>query len=516
MSEVNFKNRTLYHGDNLEFLRGLNSGTVHLIATDPPFNKGRDFHATPDSLSRGASFQDRWSWRDDVHDEWLDSIQEDYDEVWRVIDASRRSYGNDLAAFLCFMAVRLIEMHRVLRDDGSIYLHCDPTASHYLKVLMDAIFGSANYRSEITYQRATSTQKGSQYASRRWGNNADILLYYSASRKTVLDPRRALTPEEIDKKFNKTDENGERYYDDSAHIWSSPNMGARPNLCYEWHGFTNPHPSGWRLSKQRLEEEYQKGNIVIREGGKLERRKYLKDYRGATYGNVWTDIPPALGKERIGYPTQKPLALYERIIKASSNPGDIVLDPFSGCATTPIAAERLGRQWVGMDLWDKAHKVVLQRLESEGLAVPEGDGSNLITFGDVYYCTEAPKRTDNGNSIQMLDTPTGRRELRYPKPRTQHGRLLADVGARCQGCGNDYSFDPRVLEVDHKMPRADGGTDAYENLTLLCPPCNKLKRDRLTLTGLQAENRRLGYMNTEGEKFIAHGEARRRARRRRR
>ena len=116
MSEVNFKNRTLYHGDNLEFLRGINSETVHLIATNPPFNKGRDFHATPDSLSRGASFQDRWSWRDDVHDEWLDSIQEDYDEVWRVIDASRRSYGNDLAAFLCFMAVRLIEMHRVLVD----------------------------------------------------------------------------------------------------------------------------------------------------------------------------------------------------------------------------------------------------------------------------------------------------------------------------------------------------------------------------------------------------------------
>ena len=223
-----------------------------------------------------------------------------------------------------------------------------------------------------------------------------------------------------------------------------------------------------------------------------------------------------MAKERTGYPTQKPLALYDRIIKASSNPGDIVLDPFSGCATTPIAAERLGRQWVGMDLWDKAHKVVLQRLESEGLAVPEGNGSNLMTFGDVYYCTEPPERTDNGSSIQMLTTPTCRRELRYPKPRTQRGRLLADVGARCQGCGNDYSFDPRVLEVDHKMPRADGGTDAYENLTLLCPPCNKLKRDRLTLTGLQAENRRLGYMSIEGEKFIAHGEARRRARRRRR
>ena len=133
--------------------------------------------------------------------------------------------------------------------------------------------------------------------------------------------------------FPKVGEKGERYYDDSAHIWSTPNMDARPNLCYEWRGFVNPHPSGWRLSKDRLEEEYQKGNIVITRDGKLERRKYERDFKGKQVGNLWADIPIASGKERTGYPTQKPLALLHRIINASSNPGDVVLDPFCGCAT---------------------------------------------------------------------------------------------------------------------------------------------------------------------------------------
>ena len=141
MPAPNFANRTLYHGDNLDFLRGINSSTVHLIATDPPFNKGRDFHATPDSLASGAKFQDRWSWADDVEGEWIDQIQDDWPEVWQVIDAARAAWGEEMAAFLCFMGVRPIEMRRVLRDDGSLYLHCDPTTSHYVKALLDAMFG---------------------------------------------------------------------------------------------------------------------------------------------------------------------------------------------------------------------------------------------------------------------------------------------------------------------------------------------------------------------------------------
>ena len=151
MRQPNWANRTLFHGDNLGFLRAMNSESVDLIATDPPFNKGRDFHATPDSLSAGDRFQDRWSWERDVHEDWVDQITDDHPSVMHVIGGSRLSYGDDMGAFLCFMAVRLLAMRRVLKPTGSIYLHCDPTASHYLKELMDAIFGRKQFRNEIVW-----------------------------------------------------------------------------------------------------------------------------------------------------------------------------------------------------------------------------------------------------------------------------------------------------------------------------------------------------------------------------
>ena len=157
MAAPNWKNRTLFHGDNLPFLRAMNSESVDLIATDPPFNKGRDFHATSDSLASGASFQDRWSWEQDVHEEWVDQITDDFPLVMNVIQGSRNSYGDDMGAFLCFMAVRLLEMKRVLKPTGSMYLHCDPTASHYLKELMDAVFGRRKFRSEIVWRRVNPT-----------------------------------------------------------------------------------------------------------------------------------------------------------------------------------------------------------------------------------------------------------------------------------------------------------------------------------------------------------------------
>ena len=155
MPAPNFTNRTLYHGDNLPFLRGMNSESVQLIATDPPFNKGKDFHATPDSLAAGARFQDRWSWADDVEQTWVDQIADDWPAVHAVIEAAKISYGQDMAAFLCFMGVRLLEMRRILRKDGSMYLHCDPTASHYLKQLMDAVFGTHNFVNEIVWYYQT-------------------------------------------------------------------------------------------------------------------------------------------------------------------------------------------------------------------------------------------------------------------------------------------------------------------------------------------------------------------------
>ena len=174
LGEPDFRNRTLYHRDNPAVFRGMDSNSVHLIATDAPFSKSRDFHATPESLAAGASFQDRWSWRDDIHDEWLIEIQRDHPEVWSVITSTKEVYGDDMAAFLCWMGVRLLEVRRVLREDGSMYLHCDHTASHYLKALMDAIFGRRNFRSEIIWRRTTAHSDTTRY-----GANTDTILFYS-------------------------------------------------------------------------------------------------------------------------------------------------------------------------------------------------------------------------------------------------------------------------------------------------------------------------------------------------
>ena len=371
-------NRTLFHADNLDVLRGIDTGTIHLIATDPPFNKGRDFHATPESLAKGASFQDRWSWKDDVHDEWIDQLEDDWPTVWSTIQGSRDSWGDDMGAFLCFMAVRILEMHRVLRPDGSMYLHCDPTASHYLKALMDSIFGRENFRSEIIWQRYSGRAKGSQHVSQSFGVDDDRLLFYARTAKTkLIHPYVKLSQDEIEQRYPKTDAKGRRYTG-IAHF-RGINMGTRPNLCYEWRGFKNPHPSGWRVSKERLEAEYQDGKVVVHSNGRLERRRFFDPEKGIKIGSIWTDIQPPAGEESTGYPTQKPLALYERIIKASSNSGDIVLDAFCGCATTCVAAERLGRQWIGIDIWDGAHEVTISRLKKEGfLAGPDDNRPDLL------------------------------------------------------------------------------------------------------------------------------------------
>ncbi len=484
----NWQNRTLFHGDNLKFMQAMNSESVDLIATDPPFNKGKDFHATPDSLAAGAKFQDRWSWEKDVHQEWVDQIKDDYPFLMEAIESARYAHSDGMGAYMCFMAVRLLAMHRVLKPTGSIYLHCDQTANHYLKAVMDAIFGYKNFRNEIVWRRNESGAKGSQHAANSWGINVDYLLFYANTNKIVFQPRvvKNFNEEEIKRRFPKTDSAGERY-NTKMTAWRSPSMGARPNLCYEFHGIKPPYQSGWRLSRKRMEEEYTKGNIVL-VNGKLERRSYAKDYTGVSPGNLWTDtelLLPAQSYERTGYPTQKPLALYERIIKASSNEGDIVLDPFSGCATTCVAAERLGRQWAGIDIWDKAHETVVNRLHNE-----------VGLFGDVKYTKELPVRTDDGETA----TPFLRVKERIREPEGQrmsraemYEFLLTQHSPKCQGCDRTFD-DPRYLELDHNTPRSDGGINHISNRILLCGPCNRAKSNTYTLSGLRRHNKKNGWM----------------------
>ena len=423
MPAPNFANRTLYHGDNLDFLRGMNSGTVHLIATDPPFNKGRDFHATPDSLASGAKFQDRWSWADDVEGEWVDQIQDDWPAVWEVIDAARAAWGDDMAAFLCFMGVRLIEMRRVLRDDGSLYLHCDPTASHYLKALLDAVFGRRNFRNEIVW-----CYKSGGVSKRYFAKKHDAILFYAKDEK---------------------------------------------------------------LSKFNVLKVKSYGQAGGGQGGAV---KYYKDKNGI-YSIVtardWWDISmlSTTHPDRTGYPTQKPLELYERMIRASSRQGDVVLDPFAGCATTPIAAERQGRQWIAMDIWEGAASIVRQRL---------ADSRQLLIDSDpqIHYVTEPPIRTDGGDAavpfLQVTERyaePDGPRMSRA----AMYDHLLRQHGPKCQGCDRTFD-DPRYLQLDHNTPRADGGLNHITNRVLLCGPCNRAKSHIYTLSGLRRLNAANGWM----------------------
>ena len=528
MAERNFENRTLFHSDNLPILRAMNSESVDLIATDPPFNKSRDFHATPDSLAAGASFQDRWSWERDVHEDWTDQITDDSPNVMNVIQGSRSSYGDDMGAFLCFMAVRLLAMRRVLKPTGSIYLHCDPTASHYLKELMDAVFGRKSFRNEIVWRRT-----GSHNSAHRFGPIHDIILFYAKSDAyTHRVQFSQYLRGHVDEYFKKSDSHG-RYWTNSIH-----GSGIRKGVSGRpWRGF-DPTASGrhWAVpgelvlafgidpdlpQHEKLDALYDLGLIDLPKVGSTALptyRQYLADSPGQPLQDVWAYQPHTQGclhdtdaqidhdvrwipkrdkKERTGYPTQKPTSLYERIIKASSNEGDMVLDPFAGCATTCIAAERLHRQWVGIDIWDKAREVVLLRLRSEGLiADPKDKTHGRMFVEDVSFTSDVPIRTDAGKSAAPnLRTKVTMFEPRGPKMTraAMYEHLLDQRGPKCQGCDRAFD-DPRYLQLDHNTPRADGGLNHISNRVLLCGPCNGLKSHIYTLSGLRRQNRKRGFM----------------------
>ena len=453
MAERNFKNRTLFHGDNIDFLRAMNTDTVDLIATDPPFNKGRDFHATPDSLAAGASFQDRWKWDEENHPRRTDAIKNDWADVWTVIESARASWGDDMGAFLCFMGTRLIEMHRVLKPTGSIYLHCDPTASHYLKALMDAVFGRKNFRNEIVWHYGLGGFNVKHWFPRKH----DVLLYYARSSKSHHNKIRGNVSKWMDAKYSQEDENG-RYF--------------------------------------------------VQDGVKY----YLKG--GKPIDTVWDHdeliehTMSQTSSERTGYPTQKPLAVYERIIQASSNEGDLVLDPFAGCATTAVAAERLNRQWVTIDLWKETKDLIVQRLEAE---------ERMLAVEHLTVTKTPPERTDEGEvasrdlrpKIQLQ--PEKWKRLYYQEifDYLETAQTNATGLVTCAGCGR--SLDLEFMEIDHVVPRKDGGENFITNRILLCVPCGEKKTSKYTLHGLQMKNKKDGWMRDEAKAESAHLRARHKA-----
>ena len=373
MAEPNFANRTFWVADNLDVLRGMDSATVDLIYLDPPFNSKRIYSAPVGSKAAGAAFKDTWT-LSDLDVAWTGYIADEHPAVAYLLSGAGMAHSKGMQSYLTMMAVRLLEMRRVLKPTGALWLHCDSTAAHYLKLLLDAVFGQACFRNEVVWRRHGGRPKGNQHQPRTLGRDTDVVLNYSMSDDfTWHGAYRPLATAEREAKFPHADERGR--YSTKLEIFRQPSMGARPNLCYTYpspHGpVTNPHPSGWRISRERLAEMDARGEIIWREGKRPLRKSYAENYKGKPIGTLWTDIEIASGNENIGYPTQKPVALLERVIAASSNPEDMVLDPFAGCATTCVAAERLGRQWVGIDIDEQAIKVSIDRLRQE--CNPGGD-----------------------------------------------------------------------------------------------------------------------------------------------
>lgn len=362
------KNRTLFFGDNLEILRQkVPDGIFDLIYLDPPFNSNRNYNVLfkeglRDSPAQVHAFEDSWHWSHESKENFDHLVTKTNQDISNLMLALEQTIGhNDMMAYLTMMTVRLIELHRVLKKTGSIYLHCDPTASHYLKIVMDVIFGKKNFRNEIVWKRSVPHNDANKFGSRH-----DIILYFGKTENPTWNKIYAEHSTEYIKNFYKTkDEKGRPYQLTSV---TAPG-GRGPK--YEFLGIVR----NWRYTKENMEKLYKEGNIIQTKAGTVPRfKRYLDEQKGVPLQDIWDDIKFIQGRsdEFLGYPTQKPVSLLERIVKASSKKGDWILDPFCGCGTTIAAAEKLKRNWVGIDITMLSINLVKHRLEKQfGLGVKQ-------------------------------------------------------------------------------------------------------------------------------------------------
>ena len=374
-------------------MRGLNSGCVDLIYLDPPFNSNNNYGAPVGSMAAGAFFKDMWT-LDDIKDEEHGLLADKAPKAYKVIEAAYATAGRSMQAYLIFMAVRLLEMKRLMTPTASIYLHCDNYANSYLRLLLDAVFERKNFRNCIVWNYTGGGDKSNGFPKKH-----DTIYFYTVSDEFVFNKQYTDYAESTIRRFNKEDENG-RY------------------------------------------------KLTVKSDGS-EYKTYMKA-TGKLLPDVWPiNIIVRSHKEHTGYPTQKPLALLERIISASSNPNDLVFDPFCGCATTLVAAQRLTRDWIGCDVSELAVTLVNERIrENQPLFKAINPDGN-------------PNRTDTKN---------------IPSYKNQGHLLYGQQEGFCSGCKTHFPFGG--MSIDHKHPKSKGGTDELNNLQMLCMRCNSSKGNK--------------------------------------
>ena len=571
MSRLNVANRTLAITDNLPFLRSLNNECIDLIAIDPPFAANETFTGRPRppispaeygeeaalAARHGAAHnegigetrvRDVWSWDADIHPSWKAGIEDDYPKVFSVVQAVEACATENEAAYIAYMAVRLIECYRVLKPTGSIYVHCDNHANSYLRMLLDGVFGAGNYRNAIAWRRAIAHND-----ARGYGNIVDTLLYYTKADAytwngpAIAEPK---TADQLRAGYPAQDDRGQYRSENLTGANATAGESGRP-----WHGYDvasrDRHWAPPRSSPYAhwIEQHFIPGYTRI-EGvhARLDALDAaglithptrgvwpgLKRYAAADLGNMPQNLilnPTGFtnynaGREYVGYTTQKPLALYERIIQVSSNPGDVVLDIFAGCATTAVAAERLGRQWIACDMAYRSWTMLKRRFYLNNMPLTgtsqatvdalktlvRGDGPALQGRSALYEShiigpQELPAREDiDPEPYHPLQQSRPRGRPAGVQTASWSGRiskeaarslLIEKFGPRCWGCGYEPrrpngGLDLDLLEVDHiRARRAAAGTpgsDELYNLAMLHRTCNRIKGNRLTLEELRQHN----------------------------
>lgn len=506
--------KTLYYGDNLNVLRdSVRDESIDLIYLDPPFNSSANYNQIFLEHKSGSvaqaqimAFEDTWSWGDESA-RALSELLSYHGPLAQLLTLIVHQLGhNNLSAYLSMMAIRLVELRRVLKPTGSLYLHCDPTASHYLKLILDVLFGAQFFRNEITWKRSSAHNDVKQ-GRRAFGNVTDTLLYYTKSDVYTFNPTYTPYDENYTAKFYRhVDKEGRRY---RLSDMTGPGGASKGNPSYEVMGVTRY----WRYTQERMEELISRGLVVQTKPGNVpQQKRYLDEMPGVPLQNLWDDISPLSpqAKERLGYPTQKPVSLLERIIQVSSNPGDVVADPFCGCGTAVVAAQKLGRQWIGIDITYLAVKVMQRRLKDDfGMTPSLGDkfpSAKQYVVEGVPVTSEDARALFNDDPYQFQHWAVGlldaQQQSKGVKTRVKKG---GDTGV--DGCfyfktPGGETIESMIVSVkggknlNPSMVRDLGGTVTREGAAI-----GVLITMEKPTAGMRAEANKYGFFSYNGKSF---------------